>query len=63
MKEPIVVTMPSTPAEFAGVEWNDVARWYEQLAEAPLTADSRDDWLEAWSRLEELLPLAAAATG
>ncbi|HEU4829033.1 MAG TPA: M3 family oligoendopeptidase [Gemmatimonadales bacterium] len=60
MKEHNVLTMPSTPAELAGVEWNAVAGWYEQLAEAPLNLESRDAWLEAWSRLEELLTEAAS---
>ncbi len=60
MKEWNVLTMPSTPAEIAGVEWNDVAGWYAQLADAPLDQSSLDEWLAAWSRLEELLTEAAS---
>ena len=55
-----MLTMPSTPAELAGVEWSEVESWYRQLAEAPLDETTRDEWLEAWSRLEELLTEAAS---
>ncbi|MGE5926167.1 MAG: M3 family oligoendopeptidase [Gemmatimonadota bacterium] len=60
MKERNVLTMPSTPAELVGVEWSEVESWYRQLAEAPLDEATKDDWLDAWSRLEELLTEAAS---
>ena len=60
MKEQNVLTMPSTPAELAGVEWNEVAGWYAQMAEAPLDEATKEEWLSAWSRLEELLTEAAS---
>ena len=55
-----MLTMPSTPAELAGVEWSQVERWYRQLADAPLDEATKDEWLDAWSRLEELLTEAAS---
>ena len=55
-----MLTMPSTPAELAGVEWNEVAGWYAQMAEAPLDEATKEEWLSAWSRLEELLTEAAS---
>ncbi len=55
-----MLTMPSTPAELAGVEWNEVEGWYRQLAAAPLDERTKDEWLAAWSRLEELLTEAAS---
>jgi oligoendopeptidase F len=60
MKERNVLTMPSTPAELGEVEWSEVAGWYRQLADWPLDDTTRDEWLEAWSRLEELLTEAAS---
>ena len=55
-----MLTMPSTPAELGEVEWSEVAGWYRQLADWPLDDTTRDEWLEAWSRLEELLTEAAS---
>jgi oligoendopeptidase F len=53
-------TLPSSPAALADAGWQDVAPYYERLAEAPLDAAALDAWLEAWSRLEELLTEAAS---
>ena len=68
MKEWNVLTMPSTPADLAGVEWNDVAGWYGQLAEVSLDRATLDAWLDDWvhglpdraAYLERLGPEVAA---
>ncbi|HEX6645252.1 MAG TPA: M3 family oligoendopeptidase [Gemmatimonadales bacterium] len=55
-----LLNLPGSPAEAAGAEWPDVAGWYEQLADARLDAGMLDAWLDAWSRLEEILTEAAS---
>jgi oligoendopeptidase F len=55
-----VLALPATPAAFAKATWDDIVSYYDDLAEAPLTADTVNAWLHAWSTLEELLTEAAA---
>jgi oligoendopeptidase F len=52
--------LPASPAAFAKATWEDILPYYEELAERPLDASTVDDWLRAWSRLEELVTEAAA---
>jgi len=52
--------LPESPAAFADARWEDVLPWYEALAAVPLDGESVGPWLEAWSRLEELITEAAA---
>jgi oligoendopeptidase F len=52
--------LPSSPAAFAKATWDDVAPYFDDLVERPLEADSAQDWLQSWSRLEELVTEAAA---
>jgi len=52
--------LPESPAAFAGARWEDILPWYEALAAFPLDGESVEPWLEAWSRLEELVTEAAA---
>lgn len=59
-KTKTAIALPGSPAEIAGAEWKDVEVWYAELAAAPLTPETRDAWLEAWSRLEEVLTEAAS---
>ena len=54
------ITLPSTPAAFAGAGWEDIAPYYGSLAAAPLDDATLEDWLTAWSTLEELLTEAAS---
>ena len=54
------ITLPTTPAAFAGAGWDDIAPFYDQLAAAPLTDATLEDWLTAWSTLEEMLTEAAS---
>lgn len=49
------LSLPDSPAAFADATWPDVAAYYEQLATTPLSLDNVEEWLETWSRLEELV--------
>jgi oligoendopeptidase F len=55
-----VLVLPPTPAAFAKATWDDIAHYYDELADRPLGSDTMDSWLQAWSTLEELLTEAAA---
>jgi oligoendopeptidase F len=52
--------LPSSPAAFAKATWDDVAPYFDDLLDRPLDAGTVQDWLLAWSRLEELVTEAAA---
>ena len=54
------VALPETPDAFASARWEDVAPYYDTLAEAPLDAGTVEAWLAEWSRLEALLGEAGA---
>ena len=47
--------LPSSPAAFAKATWDDVVPYFDDLVERPLDADTVEEWLRAWSRLEELV--------
>ena len=49
------LSLPGSPAAFAGAGWSDISPYFEDLATAPLSRDNVEDWLQRWSRLEELL--------
>jgi len=51
---------PTSPEAFAKAAWEDIAPYYEELAERPLEPGTIEAWLHAWSTLEELLTEAAA---
>lgn len=52
--------LPSSPEAFAKAAWDDIAVYYEDLADRSLDEVAIEDWLHAWSTLEELLTEAAA---
>jgi oligoendopeptidase F len=52
--------LPSSPATLAKARWEDVAPYFDDLAERPLDPSSMEGWLQAWSTLEELVTEAAA---
>jgi oligoendopeptidase F len=52
--------LPSSPATLAKARWEDIAPYFEDLAERPLDPASMKGWLQAWSTLEELVTEAAA---
>ena len=56
----VSITLPTTPGAFAGAGWNDIAPYYDRLAAAPLSEATLEDWLTAWSTLEEMLTEAAS---
>ena len=51
---------PSSPAAFAKATWDEVVPYFDDLLERPLDAGTVEEWLRAWSRLEELVTEAAA---
>ena len=52
--------LPASPVALAKATWDDVAPYYDDLAERPLDASTVEPWLRAWSRLEELVTEAAS---
>ncbi len=52
--------LPSSPVAFSKAGWSDISPYFDDLAERPLDAGTVDEWLRAWSRLEELVTEAAA---
>jgi oligoendopeptidase F len=55
-----VLALPSSPAALAKARWEDVAPYFDDLAERPLDETTIEGWLQAWSTLEELVTEAAA---
>ena len=49
------LSLPASPAAFAGAGWSDISPYFEELATALLSDDNIEDWLKAWSQLEELV--------
>ena len=50
-----MIELPASPDAFAAATWSDVAPYYEALATRPLSRDDAEEWLAAWSRLEEMI--------
>ncbi|MGH7527075.1 MAG: M3 family oligoendopeptidase [Gemmatimonadales bacterium] len=55
-----VLALPSSPAALAKARWEDVAPFFDELADRPLDRSTIAGWLQAWSTLEELVTEAAA---
>jgi oligoendopeptidase F len=55
-----VLDLPSSPAALAKARWEDLAPYFDDLAERPLDEGTVESWLQAWSSLEELVAEAAA---
>jgi oligoendopeptidase F len=47
--------LPTSPDAFAAADWAEIAPHYERLATAPLTRETAEEWLTAWSRLDALV--------
>lgn len=45
--------LPNTTAELITWSWGDIAPYYSDLAERPLSASNLPDWLADWSRVSE----------
>jgi oligoendopeptidase F len=52
-------TLPSSPAAFAKASWEDIAPFYDELANQPLDEGNLEAWLRTWSTLEALVTEAA----
>lgn len=52
--------LPETSAALADATWDDIVGWYDDLAAAPLDPENLQQWLETWSRLDELVTEAAS---
>ena len=52
--------LPTSPQAFAQATWDDIAPYFDDLAERPLDETTIDGWLHAWSTLEELITEAAS---
>lgn len=50
-----MIQLPASPDAFATAVWPDIAPYYEALAAYPLTRENAEEWLAAWSRLEEMV--------
>ncbi len=55
-----VLALPSSPAALAKARWEDIAPYFDDLAEHPLDGSTIETWLRTWSTLEELVTEAAA---
>ncbi|MEP7382042.1 MAG: M3 family oligoendopeptidase [Gemmatimonadota bacterium] len=47
----MTLVLPETPQSLVDATWSDLAPYFETLANAPLTSDGADAWLQDWSRL------------
>jgi oligoendopeptidase F len=55
-----VSLLPTSPQAFAQATWDDIAPYFDDLADRPLDEAALDGWLHAWSTLEELITEAAS---
>ena len=55
--------LPESSGAFANATWDDIAPYFQWLAERPLDTSNADAWLADWSRLEELVWDAASRAG
>ena len=55
-----VSLLPTSPQAFAQATWDDIAPYFDDLADRPLDEAALDGWLRAWSTLEELITEAAS---
>lgn len=55
--------LPASPAAFTDATWEDIAPYYESLAERPLDNNNVEAWLREWSTLDELVLEAASMSG
>jgi oligoendopeptidase F len=49
------VSLPASPSAIADATWADLAPYYEALATVDVPPNEKEAWLQAWSRLEELV--------
>ena len=56
----MTLALPASPEALAKASWNDIRPHFDALAARPLDADSVEQWLADWSRLEAMLTEAAS---
>ncbi len=55
-----VSALPSSPGALSKARWEDIAPYFDDLAERSLDETTIEGWLQSWSTLEELVTEAAA---
>ena len=55
-----VLALPLSPGVLSKARWEDIAPYFDDLAERPLDEATIEGWLQTWSTLEELVTEAAA---
>ena len=50
-----VLALPPSPEALAKARWEDIAPYFDELAELPLEVGTIEAWLRSWSTLEELV--------
>jgi oligoendopeptidase F len=55
--------LPDTPDVFLDATWEDIEPYFDWLADRPVDDNSVEEWLQDWSRFEELLWDAASRAG
>lgn len=51
----VIIPIPENPQALSGARWEDVAPYYERLAEVEVAEDQVGEWVSTWSRLEEVV--------
>ena len=60
MRGCVVIALPDSAEAFQDATWQDVAPYYEELANRPLDRTNVEVWLADWSQFESLLSEAAS---
>lgn len=50
----MLANLPEKVEEVKAWQWDELAPYYKELEEQPLTAENIDQWLKAWTGLQEL---------
>jgi oligoendopeptidase F len=50
-----LLPLPESPQALVNATWADIEPLYEALVSAPVSAGGMEEWLQSWSRLEELI--------
>ena len=48
-------TLPQTSEEFATLRWAQIAPWYDELLQSPLSQETLQAWMTQWSDLSSLV--------
>jgi oligoendopeptidase F len=50
-----LIALPDSSKDFAKLSWDEILPIYNELYYRPLTAENASEWLDDWSRFEDLL--------